>query len=73
MIYSIFTVETIFSDWDQYDPQYEEMELEKGITLSVERVDPQQVRVNRIISSNPQVFLRNDILPGTIVKSGLQI
>lgn len=71
--YSIFSAETLFDDWDEFDPQYQEMELGEGITLLVERIDPQQVRINRIISSNPQAFLKNEIFPGTILKTGLQI
>jgi len=71
--YSIFTGEYIFSDWEDFKPLYEEYNTVEGISLMVERITPRQIRVERIISSDPAVFLRADIAPGIIINTDLQI
>lgn len=71
--YSLYTDECIFADWDDFNPEYEEITTSDGLTLLVERIDAQQVKVFRVISSDPAVYLRDDIMPGTIIKTSLQI
>jgi len=71
--YSIYPSELLFADFDDFEVNYEELTLEDGTTIMVERIDDKQVKVSQIISSDPQCFLRKDIQPGTILKTNLQI
>ncbi|MFW6022462.1 MAG: YlzJ-like family protein [bacterium] len=71
--YSIIPNELLFSDYDDFDVNYEEIELDDGLTLMVERIDESSVKVVKIISSNHQDFLRSNIQPGMEIKSSLQL
>ncbi len=63
----------VFADFDDFELKYEELSLEDGTIIMVERIDDKQVKVSKIISSDPQCYLRKDIQPGTILKTNLQI
>ncbi len=71
--YSIFQSEFIFKDWDDFNPSYKVVEMQNGLKLEVEQVNEESVRIVRIISTNPGDYLRDDITPGSIVKSRLQL
>lgn len=71
--YSIIPTEVVFEDWDNLELQYKEFKTEDGITLLVESINDQDYRISKVISSNPQVYLRADLTPGTILKSSLNL
>ncbi|MEJ6951654.1 YlzJ-like family protein [Natronospora cellulosivora (SeqCode)] len=71
--YSIYPPEAVFEDYDDYEIEYEEITLNDGVVLQMERINNQELKVSRIISSNPQNYLRTDIQPGTIIKSNLEL
>lgn len=71
--YSIYPAEMIFADFDDFEVNYEEMTLDDGTTVMTERINDNQVRISKIISSDPKCFLRKDIQPGAILKTNLQI
>lgn len=60
--------EEIFSK--DYEPKdikaYSEMEID-GITVQVSMAGSNQVKIERIISTDPQAFLREDLSPGRLV------
>jgi hypothetical protein len=49
-----------------YNPSYEDIEY-AGTQMSVEKVSVNQYRVVRLLSTNPEDYLRQDIQPGTIL------
>lgn len=55
------TVET------EQNPRYTEMDID-GITVEVSMAGSNQIKIERIISTDPQVFLREDLYPGRIVE-----
>ncbi len=71
--YSIFPTEMVFEGWEEFEPQFETMEINHGLTLEVERLDQEQVKICRVISSNPQVYLNNNFSPGNILNLSLDI
>ncbi len=71
--YSIFPAETVFEGWDEFEPRFEMLELNQGLTLEVERLDQDRVKISRVICSNPQVYLDNNFLPGTVLNLSLNI
>lgn len=71
--YSIYPPEMIFAEYDSFELDYEELNLADGTMLMIERIDNKQAKVAKIISSDPQSYLRADIQPGTILKTGLQL
>ncbi|MFW5982021.1 MAG: YlzJ-like family protein [Halanaerobiaceae bacterium] len=71
--YSIYPPEMVFEDYDDYNPEYEEIPLDNGVILLMERINDQELKVCQLISSNPQDYLRIDIQPGTIIKSNINL
>ncbi|MFW6287647.1 MAG: YlzJ-like family protein [bacterium] len=71
--YSIYPPEIVFANYDDFEASYEEITLGSDITLVVERIDKKSVKIAQIISSDPQVYLRNDIQPGTVLKTDIHL
>jgi len=65
--YSILPPELVFENWDNFEPEFETIEVDGELSLEVERLDPNKVKISRIISSNPHVYLNNSYTPGTIL------
>ncbi len=71
--YSIFRKKFIFKDWDQFEPKYEIIELENGLKLQVENINGKKMRVNQVISTNPEDYLNGKIAPGSILNVGIHL
>lgn len=61
--------EAIFAADLEAEPiqSYTEMDID-GIKVEVSMAGANQVKIERIISSDPQAFLRDDLVPGRIVQ-----
>lgn len=71
--YSIFPPEMVFEGYDDFDIKYEEINIDSDTSLLVERINDSEVKISQIISTDPQVYLKTDFKPGTILKSSLQL
>lgn len=64
ILYTMLPYELVFPcDSDLYNKQH--TIIWNGIPLLVEQADPQTVQVVRILSSDPQHFLDDRLIPGT--------
>ena len=70
--YSIYDEEVIYDGWDDFEPEYEILEY-KGLKLQVEKISEKQVKINQVISSDPQDFLNENIAPGNTLNLNLQL
>lgn len=71
--YSIFPPEVIFSDHEEAKIEYEELNIENNITLIVERINKKKVKIIKVISTDPQIYLKPGLKPDSILKSSLQL
>lgn len=71
--YSIYPVDLVFEDYDNFDIKYEEIVLDTDTTLMVERIDEGQVKIDKIISTNPQNYLRPELQPGSTIKFSINM
>lgn len=71
--YSIYPAELVFNEWDENELDYEELTTREGVILQVIRLNDNNVKIDRVISSDPEVYLRNDLAPGCILKNSLQL
>jgi hypothetical protein len=75
MLYTIVPIEYIFAaealeDDESEKQQEEEIEIKKeGVSLMVQSLAPGQYKVTRIISTNPNDYLRSEWQPGVIMTS----
>ena len=67
--YSVLNSSYIFKDWDEFDPQYDEIKISNTLSLIVEYCGHDECKIIRVISSNPNDYLNMDLIPGNIVKS----
>lgn len=71
--YSIFTGEFIMSTEEKVKEK-KVIEINRDIKLLVEETDKKdEYKILQVLSTDPQVFLRPDLNPGTIIKSRLQL
>ncbi|MGM0409604.1 MAG: YlzJ-like family protein [Bacillota bacterium] len=61
--YSIYSSSYIFSEWENFNPEYKEIQLNDNLSLIVEK-NNDNYKVIRIISSNPNDYLNSSIAPG---------
>lgn len=71
-LYTIVPIEYIFGemedDGDYSQEKFHEVEIKKGQTsIMCQSLPSGEMRVNRIISTNPQDYLKTDWQPGSIV------
>ena len=64
-LWSIVPVETIL-DTVTTSPAYEEIEC-GGMKCLVEKTGPTECRVVRLLTTDPNEYLRNELQPGTIL------
>ncbi|SDF76421.1 YlzJ-like family protein [Sporolituus thermophilus] len=65
ILWTVMPLEIVLEGLDA-QPNYEEIDY-NGLTVVVERLSPVQCRVIRIISTDPQDYLRSDLQPGTVL------
>ena len=68
VLWTVMPLEDVFPQ--EYSPNYEEMEY-SGVRMYVERVSNDEYRVVRILSTNPQDYLRKELQPGQIISLNL--
>jgi len=71
--YSIYPGELVFEDYDVFETEYEEIEINNEVSLLVERVNNNQLKISQIISSNPQYYLFQELQPGTVLNTTLKL
>ena len=70
MIYSIVPPEIIFENKkDKENYKIKEVQYQ-GEKLQVMQLENNRLKVQRIISTNPQAYMNPNIQPGTIIKLG---
>jgi hypothetical protein len=65
-LWSIVPTEMILSDMDDL-PVYEEVTC-NNMKLLVEKIGSTQFKINRLLTTDPQDYLRPEMQPGTILK-----
>ncbi|MDQ1146686.1 hypothetical protein QE429_003513 [Bacillus sp. SORGH_AS 510] len=71
ILYTMMPHELIFPS-DQESNQQQKMITYQGIPLLVEQMDPNNVQVVRILSSDPQHFLDDRVCPGAKISFSVQ-
>ena len=71
ILYTMMPNELIFPT-EQESFQQQKMITYQGVPLLVEQMDPQNVQVIRILSSDPQHYLDERICPGAKISFGVQ-
>jgi hypothetical protein len=66
ILHSVIPNEVIFEGMEQFNPQYEVIELQ-GISMQVERISNNEARIVRLYSVNPQDFLNPELSPGALI------
>lgn len=71
LLYTIIPMETIFeSETDNWEGSHNEIEMVQGrASLLVQSLPGGKYKVTRIISTDPQDYLRPEWQPGTIISS----
>jgi hypothetical protein len=67
ILWSIQPVEFLFANPDGRIPAYREIRVE-GATMVVEPLGDGMARIERLISGNPQHYLRSDWQPGSRIR-----
>jgi len=70
ILYTMMPQELIFPS-EQESYQQQKMITYEGIPLLVEQMDPNNVQVVRILSSDPQHFLDERVCPGAKISFGV--
>ncbi|KYZ77126.1 hypothetical protein AXX12_03045 [Anaerosporomusa subterranea] len=65
ILWTIMPEELVFGQESYVDP-YEEIEF-AGAKMMVEKIAANQCRIVRIISTDPQDYLRSDLQPGVVL------
>ncbi|MPL60604.1 hypothetical protein SDC9_06165 [bioreactor metagenome] len=67
ILWTVVPLEAIFAGADTQLPQYEEIEYE-GTKLVVEKSVSGQMKVVRVLTTNPADYLRSEFQPGAVLK-----
>ena len=67
--YSLYESSFVFAEWEEFDPEYEEIKLNDSSSLLVEYCDKNSFKIVRLISSDPLDYLNPDFVPGSIHKN----
>lgn len=65
ILWSIFPADMVWSTVAP-QPEYEEIEC-SGMKCLVEKIGPRQCRVVRLLTTDPNDYLRSEFQPGTIL------
>lgn len=72
ILYTPLPMEMIFQEHDANFPKQETIEIEGGLLL-VEPVSDNQYKIVRLISSDPQLYLKQQYAPGEIITMTWQL
>lgn len=68
ILYSVIDPQFVFQGWDDYEPEYKEVQISDSVSMIVEDINEDEAKIVKLISSDPQDFLNQDYAPGSIVK-----
>ncbi|NQX57330.1 YlzJ-like family protein [Paenibacillus qinlingensis] len=64
--YSVIPMEVIFEGFDAFSPQYLDIEVD-GMMMQIEPLSGYQARIVRLYSCNPQDYLNEHYMPGSLI------
>lgn len=67
MLYTVVPIEDVLEGWEQDPPITVEIMVE-GVLLQVEPLSHFSGRVERVVSSDPQAYLKPKYQPGSILR-----
>ena len=68
ILYSVIDPDFVFEGWDDYEPEYKEIKLSDSVNMIVEDINKEEVKIVKLISSDPQDYLNDEYSPGSIIK-----
>ncbi|MFW5998648.1 MAG: YlzJ-like family protein [Bacillota bacterium] len=66
--YSVYENDFVFKNWEEYQPEYEIIDVLPDLKVQVERINENEVKMVQVISSNHHYFLHKNLTPGSILK-----
>ncbi len=66
IMYTSMPLELVYEGFDDFRPQYEEIEY-NGVHMVIEPTGKNQARIVRLLSPDPQDYLNPDYFPGTLI------
>lgn len=66
IMYTSMPLEWVFEGYDQFNPNYAEIDY-NGVKMLIEPSGPFQAKVVRLISGNPQDYLNPKYSPGAVI------
>ncbi len=67
ILYTTMPIEAVLEGYDSFKPEYRELDYHGGGKLIIEQLSPTEGRLVRLISSNPEDYLRPECRPGAII------
>lgn len=64
--YSIYQSSFVFSEWDDFQPEYDEVTLNNSISLVIEYCNQDSFKIIRLLSTDPADYLKSEFEPGSI-------
>ncbi|MBD0380296.1 YlzJ-like family protein [Paenibacillus sedimenti] len=66
ILYSVIPMEDVFQGMDSFAPNYMEIS-HQGVMMQVEPISGFQARIVRLLSCNPQDYLKEQYTPGSVI------
>jgi hypothetical protein len=66
IIYTSMPLELVYEGYENFKPQYEEIE-HNGVSMVIEPSGPYQGKIVRLLSCNPQHYLDPSYSPGSMI------
>ena len=66
IIYTAMPLEFVYSGFDEFHPQYEEIDYQ-GVKMVIEPSGPYTGKIVRLLSCNPQDYLNPSYSPGSMI------
>lgn len=67
ILWTILPLEMVFAEANSQPPTFDEIEY-AGRTVMVEKIGADNMKVVRVITTDPQDYLRPEFQPGTVLK-----
>ncbi|HEY3423166.1 MAG TPA: YlzJ-like family protein [Negativicutes bacterium] len=66
ILWTVMPLEAVMGNVDNAAPPYEEMQY-AGMKIVIEKIDSAQCRIVRLMTTDPQDYLRPELQPGTVL------
>lgn len=73
MYYSVWRNNFIFQDWEEYEPEYQTLNLGNNCYVEVEKVGKNVGQICGLKSTNPNNYLNANLRPGKRIKYDFMI